>query len=158
MSKKKTQEPNLELEQLQAKLQKESEAKLQVMADFENFRQRMQAERATFGAVANMALIQEFLEVYDDLQMAMSDQNLDLESAKVAIQNAQSKLIMATKSAGVEALDVKPGDVFDQNTMEAVTAVPDQENKQKVMAVISTGFKYANKEGIIKAAKVVIGK
>ncbi len=140
------------------KYEKERAAKLQVMADFENYRKRMESERSTFGALANLGLIKEMLEIHDDMQMAMNDESLDIESAKQSITNAQEKLRAAARSAGVEPLEVKVGDDFDSSRMEAVTTVPDEKLKNKVVAVISSGFKYASKDGVINAAKVVVGK
>lgn len=131
---------------------------LQLMADFQNYKKRMDQERATFGAIANMGLIQEILEVYDDLELAIVDEQLDLERAKSSIQNAQSKLINAAKIAGIEKVEVEVGSDFDKEKMEAISTVPNPEMKDKVIAVISSAYKYVGKDGILKAAKVIVGK
>ena len=139
-------------------LEEEKSRRLQLMADFENFKKRMEQERATFGAIANMGLIQQILEIHDDLQLAISDANLDKDSAIESIKTAQDKIKGAAKLAGVEAVEIKIGDDFDSSKMEAITTVPDEKNKNKVVAVISSAYKYVGKDGIIKAAKVVVGK
>jgi molecular chaperone GrpE len=147
-----------QLSELMKLLEEEKNRRIQLMADFENFKKRMEQERATFGAIANMGLIQQILEIHDDLQLAISDANLDKDSAIESIKTAQDKIKGAAKLAGVEAVEIKIGDDFDSSKMEAITTVPDEKNKNKVVAVISSAYKYVGKDGIIKAAKVVVGK
>jgi molecular chaperone GrpE len=147
-----------QLSELMKLLEEEKNRRIQLMADFENFKKRMEQERATFGAIANMGLIQQILEIHDDLQLAISDANLDKDSAIESIKTAQDKIKRAATLAGVEAVEIKIGDDFDSSKMEAITTVPDEKNKNKVVAVISSAYKYVGKDGIIKAAKVVVGK
>ncbi|MCA9381063.1 nucleotide exchange factor GrpE [Candidatus Dojkabacteria bacterium] len=147
-----------ELDQVKQELENEKERRLRVMADFENFKKRIEGEKAMFGAMANMGLIQEILEINDDLQLALDDSDLDLDRAKSSITTAQEKLKATVRNAGIDAIEIKVGDDFDSNTMEAIQAVPDEKNAGKVIAVISSAYKYADKDGILKAAKVIVGK
>ena len=147
-----------EIENIKEQLEVEKEARLRTMADFDNFRKRMESERVTFGAVTNMGLVQEIIEIYDDLQLALNDDELNLEAGKAAISSGQEKLKAAAATAGVSLIEVRVGDKFDSSSMEAISTVEDEDNKDKVVAVVSSGIKYANKEGIVRAAKVVVGK
>jgi molecular chaperone GrpE len=154
------EETDVQNDNLASEIKAEKERRLMLMADFENYKKRMETERATFAAIGNISLIQGVLEVFDDLQLAMSDENLNIDSAKQAIQGAQNKIQTATKIAGVEQVEVKTGDDFDKEKMEAVSTIPVQEEiqKGKVIAVISSAYKYVGREGIVKPAKVVVGK
>lgn len=136
----------------------EKEKRLRVIADFENYKKRIESEKATFGAIANMGIIKDLLEVNDDMQLALNDEELDLNRAKEAIENAQRKLVAAAQNAGIEKIDVKIGDEFDKNFMEAISMVPDEKNKNKVIAVISSAFKYSGQDNILQTAKVIVGK
>jgi len=148
-----------DVERLQSQLSEEQMKRIQVMADFQNYQRRVENDKSTWGAVSNMALIREMLEVYDDLHLALNDENLSLEHAKVSMKSAQDKLVIAVTATGVEVIDVKVGDNFDKEKMEAVSAVPaGEEQKGKVIAVISSAFKYKDKEFVLKPAKVVVGK
>jgi len=144
----------------QQKFEDEKQRRLSLMADFQNFQRRMDQEKSTWGALSNMSLIKDVLEVDDDLELALNDGNLDLNHAKSAIKSAQDKLVDAIKRAGVEKIEVKVGDEFDKEKMEAVSMVQAQEEgqKNKVIAVISSAFKYIGKDFILRAAKVVVGK
>lgn len=146
-------------ERLQSQLQEEQMKRIQVMADFQNYQRRVEQEKANWGAVSNMGLIREMLEVYDDLHLALNDENLSLDHAKVSLKSAQDKLVLAVTATGVEVIDVKVGDDFNKEKMEAVSTVAaGEEQKGKVIAVISSAYKYKDKEFILKPAKVVVGK
>lgn len=157
-TKRKNQQNDKKLEQLRTELENEKNKKLQLMADFENYKKRIEKERATFAAMANLALIQEILEVSDDIDLALSDADLNLERAKESLNNAKSKLSESVKLAGVEKIEIKKGDVFNKDIMEAISVVPDPNFKNKVIAVISSAYKYKDREGVIRPAKVIVGK
>lgn len=143
---------------LETQLSDEKNRRLSLMADFENYKKRMESEKALFGAMANMSLIREILEVFDDIGLALNDESLNVDNAKASLKSTKEKLAMITKMAGVEAIEINVGDDFDKEKMEAIQAIPDENNKNKVVAVISSAYKYTNKDGILKAAKVIVGK
>lgn len=147
-----------ELEELQKELSDIQTKRLQLMADFENYKKRVESEKATFGAIANMALIQDLLEISDDINLALSDEGSDMERLKEVLTIAKEKLIGAAAKSGVEKVEVSVGDDFDNQKMEAISAVPDEKNKGKVIAVISSAYKYSGSENILKPAKVIVGR
>lgn len=148
-----------DLLRLQSQLEEERMKRIQVMADFQNYQKRIDQERSTWGAISNMALIRESLEIYDDLHLALNDENLSLEHAKISIKSAQDKLLVSVAAAGIEVIDIKVGDNFDKEKMEAVSTIEaGEDQKNKVVAVVSSAFKYKDKEFILKPAKVVVGK
>jgi molecular chaperone GrpE len=151
---------DVRLTELESKLQDETNRRLSLMSDFQNYQKRIEGEKALFGAMANMGIISSILEIHDDLELAMNDETLDLENAKNSIKTAQSKIVQTVASAGVETIQVKVGDDFDKNHMEAVSMIqaPNEELKGKVIAVISSAYKYKDREGVFKPAKVVVGK
>lgn len=144
---------------LQAQLEEERMKRIQVMADFQNYQKRIDQERSTWGAISNMGLIREILEIYDDLHLALNDENLTLDHSKVSLKSAQDKLLLAAATVGIEIINVQVGEEFDKEKMEAVSAIPaSEEQKNKVVAVVSSAFKYKDKDFILKPAKVVVGK
>ncbi len=149
-----------ELEQIKNELKDEKHKRLELMADFQNFQKRVENEKTTWAALANMSLIQELLEVYDDIQLALQDEHLTLDHAKASMKAAQDKLKVASEAAGIERIEVKVGDEFNKDRMEAVStiAVKDEKQKNKVVAVISSAYKYKGKDFVLKPAKVVVGK
>ncbi|MEO6729048.1 MAG: nucleotide exchange factor GrpE [Candidatus Dojkabacteria bacterium] len=154
-----TLKPKSEDNDINAQIEEERRKRIQLMSDFQNYQKRVEQDKAVFGAMANMGLVKEMLEIFDDLNLAMTDADLNLDHAKSSIKSAQDKIVTAISSAGVERLEVKVGDDFNKEIMEAISTVSGtDEQKGKVIAVISSAFKYKNKDGVLKPAKVIIGK
>ncbi len=149
-----------ELEALRLELEKEKNAKLLARADFINYRNQMESQKAKFGVMSNMQLVLQILEVIDDVQLALQDENLSLEHSKEMLNISRDKLLAALAIAGLEKVETAAGAKFDPAHMEAVTSVPvESEAKDNtVVAVISSAFKYAGQAELIKTAKVVVGK
>lgn len=148
------------VEELKKQMEQANTARLQVMADFENFRRRMEDERSKFGMVANMMLLQVIMEMIDEVDRASGDTEMTVERAKEVLALFKDKLVGAATSNGLQQIEVKPGDDFDSETMEAITSVPVEDKKMagKVVDVISTGFKHTATGEVVKPAKVVTGK
>lgn len=143
---------------LETLLEEEKGKRLALMADFQNYQRRVSEEKANWGAISNMALIQDVLEVSDDISLALNDETLDLEHSKTSLKSAKDKLVDTVLRAGVERIEIKVGDEFNKDFMEAISTIPVQDQKNKVIAVISSAYKYVGKEYILKPAKVVVGK
>lgn len=157
---KKKEVKNIEIEKLSKELQEEKELKLGLMADFENFRKRVESEKAKFGAIANMAIIKQIMEILDDIQLAENDKQADLRRYQEVMQILKDKLIAALLTSGVEKLSIASGDKFDPTTMEAITSVPSNENMEDncVVEVVSQAYKYAGEDTLLKTAKVIVAK
>lgn len=149
-----------ETSDLQAQIEEQRNKYLQLMAEFQNYKKRMDEEKALFGAMGSIAIIQDVLEIHDDLNMAVNDENLSTEDAKSSIKSAQEKMINAVRRGGIELIEVKTGDEFNKETMEAISTLPaeDESMKGKVVAVVSSAFKFRDRDGVVKHAKVIVGK
>lgn len=144
----------------QSQLETEKKAKLQIMADFQNYRRRTEEEKAKYGIMANMLLTGTILEMLDDIHLALKDKDMTLERAQEFINIMQDKLAGAVSTTGIEKINVNVGDKFDNLMMEAITTVPVEDKAQdnKVIDVISAAYKYRDQGDIFKAAKVIVGK
>lgn len=140
-------------------LEEEKLKRIELLSDFQNYQKRVELEKSTWGAISNIGIVKEILEIHDDIGLALSDENLSTENAKSSLKSAQEKLIAAVERVGIEKIPVALGDDFDKETMEAVSTLDSgSEQKNKVIAVISSAYKYKNKDGILSAAKVIVGK
>ena len=146
--------------EIERQLIEEKGKRMQLIADFQNYQKRVEAEKVIWGASANMSLIQDILEVHDDIEFALQDTNLNLETAKHSLKGAQDKVLNAVQRTGVEKIEIKIGDNFDKEKMEAISMMPvqDETQKNKVIVIISSAYKYKSKDSVLKAAKVIIGK
>jgi molecular chaperone GrpE (heat shock protein) len=132
---------------------------LQLMADFENHRKRTDSEKAKYSLLGNMMLVGQIMEIVDDIQLALNDQDLDLERARQMLEINRDKLLGGLQIAGVQKIEVQKGDKFDATMMEAVTSITGEaSNSGTVADVISAGFKHGQTSEILKTAKVVVYK
>lgn len=155
----KKDEKSVSSDELLKALEEEKLKRIELLSDFQNYQKRVELEKSTWGAISNIGIVKEILEIHDDIGLALSDENLNIENAKSSLKSAQEKLIATVERVGIEKIPVALGDDFDKETMEAVSTLDSgSEQKNKVIAVISSAYKYKNKDGILSAAKVIVGK
>jgi len=148
-----------EVERLKQDIQKEKDQYLRLFAEFDNFKKRTAKERFDIFKTANSEVIIALLPVLDDFERAIKEieksQDNELFKGVFLIQN---KLIETLRAKGLKAIEIKPGDEFDTDKMEAITQIPapSDDLKGKVVDVVETG--YALNDKVIRYAKVVIGQ
>jgi molecular chaperone GrpE len=132
---------------------------LRLVAEFDNFRRRVNQERIDSWARAQAELVGKFLDSLDDLQR-VSD--LDPESATThsvleGVELVERKFLRTLLDAGIEESD-PTGDAFDPNTMEAVMRVPtdDPELDDHVAQVFQKGYLF--KGHLVRPARVSVFK
>lgn len=96
---------------------------LRLAAEFDNYRKRIERERAELATRAQAALLESFLDVFDDLRRAAAAPTASPEALQEAIALMARKLARALETAGVEVVDPAPGTPFDPRLHEAVRAV-----------------------------------
>lgn len=150
---------NAQIADLTAKLEQSVNARKQLMADFENFRKRTDEQKAKFGLMANIQIVMQLLDVLDDLQMAINDQNMDVDHAKQMFTGTVTKLTESIGSVGVQAVEINEGDKFDPSLMEALTVsqVEEKELDNTVKTVVTKAYKYSTGE-LLRTAKVIVNK
>jgi molecular chaperone GrpE len=129
---------------------------LLVLADFINYRKRVDQERNEYKIIANKYILLQITEVLDDFDRAVK--GMDPESGK-GITLIYDKLLSVLHENGLEKFSVNIGDVFDTQKMEAVTTLSAGDNqKGKVVDVLQNGYVYSADKRIFKMAKVVTGQ
>jgi|SRR5581483_6662106 len=121
------------------------------LADYDNLRKRTDEEKTVWIKFATQKFIQNLLPVLDTFEAAQNH----LKDQGLAIAIMQFK--EALKSEGLEEINPKPEDEFDENLMEAVEVVKDKEKNNKIAQVVLPGWKFI--EGnVIRHAKVKVYK
>lgn len=147
-----------ELEEAKAKIAKEKDDYLRLMAEFDNFRRRSAQEKMDLVSVASEDTIKGLLPVLDDCERAMEvlSKSTDSSAAKEGTELIFSKLLGYLKTKGLAAIDAKDKK-FDTDLHEAVAQFPvaEEEKKGKVFDVVQTGYTLNGK--VIRFAKVVVG-
>lgn len=131
------------------------------VADFENYKKREAETKKELIAFSNMNLILEILPVVDNFQASTEhvpeDQKND--SWVTGIMHIQRQLENILSENGVKEIDIKEGDKFDPQIMEAISDIKprnkcESANKNKVKKVLQKGYKINNK--VIRAARVIV--
>ncbi|KXK27474.1 MAG: Protein GrpE [candidate division WS6 bacterium OLB20] len=156
-----TDQSNDRISELQSQLEQANEAKLRALADFQNYRKRMDAERAAMKEQANSMLMHSLADIIDDYYRSVKHSGKDAGPEKQldGLSMVFEKLEGVLKDIGLEVIEVNEGDRFDPETMEAITTMPAHSEKEDntVMHVESKGYKKSNGT-VFRTAKVVTAR
>lgn len=131
---------------------------LRLAAEFDNYRRRVERERAELFGRAQADLAARLLETLDDLDRVR--QHSESATAQVlleAIQLVERKLRNTLEAAGLESVDAE-GAVFDPTSMEAVATVSaDSEADDDIVSdVFQPGYRF--KGTLVRPARVRVKK
>lgn len=148
--KTKIDKSRLEIEKLEAMLAR-------ALADYDNLSKRVDRERQLLGKVASIGIITQLLPVLDNLENAQAH----LQDAGLAICIIEFKKVL--NEEGLIEVNPKIGDVFDEDTMEAIE-VTKGERDNIVSEVVLVGWKFNGKiagdlgSQVVRHAKVKVSK
>ena len=155
---KDTQEASKE-EQLEKDLAQEKDKFLRLFAEFENYKRRTAKERIELFKTANEELMTVLLPILDDFDRGLSEikKAKDKELLK-GMELIKNKLTNSLTQKGLNAMNVKQGEVFDVELHEAITQIPAPSDKLKgkIIDVVEKGYKLGEK--VIRYPKVVVGQ
>lgn len=114
------------------------------MAEFDNFKKRMQKEKESMYSAIVADFVSELLPVMDNFEKAVDAETKD-ESYKNGMKMIYSQIDDLLKKAGVEEIEAL-GKEFDPNYHEAVMHIEDDKYKEKeIVEVFRKGYKLGDK-------------
>ncbi|MGB0776561.1 MAG: nucleotide exchange factor GrpE [Flavobacteriaceae bacterium] len=141
-------------------VQAEKDRYLRLFAEFENFKKRTAKERIEQFKTANQDVLSALLPIVDDFDRGLVELKKSSENHAVfqGMELIYDKFVKTLDQKGLQAMEVKTGDVFDADLHEAVTQIPapTEDLKGKIIDVIEKGYQLGDK--IIRYPKVVIGQ
>lgn len=143
-----------EILSLRTKLNSEMETKLRLLADFQNYRKRTEQTIRESGDMANKVVLNQIIEVIDDCRRAK--ENEDHDGLQILIDKLKAVLF----EQGLVEIEVRQGDKFDPQTMEAISSIPVGENQEPntIVHIEQTGYKYNASGKIYKSTRVIVTK
>lgn len=100
---------------------------LRAMADFENYRRRMERDKQDLVKFANENLIRELLNVLDHLEQALSHIKQgagdDARNLALGVELVAKQLVGALEKFGLKAVNAEVGQAFDPQHHEALQMV-----------------------------------
>ena len=150
-------EPESEVDILKAQVAEQKDKFLRLFAEFDNFKKRAVKEKIDMLSTASRETISAMLPVLDDFDRAKKnaeDENSE-EPFSEGVNLVYNKLHTVLQQKGLQAMETNGVD-FDPEQHEAITEIPNEEMKGKVVDTIEKGYLLNDK--IIRHAKVVVGK
>jgi molecular chaperone GrpE len=146
------------LESLRRELSAVTDRQLRLAAEFDNYRKRVERERAETWTRAQADLAARILDPLDDLhRVSEHAATSTAESLLQGVQLVERKLRQALAAAGLEDVDAE-GAPFDPNSMEAVAMVgtDSQVDDDVVSDVFQRGYTF--KGSLLRPARVRVKK
>jgi len=128
------------------------------VAEFANYKKRINRERAKFHLQAKGEVIKDYLEIVDDLERALQDRPENGEGAKWAegIEIIYKKLMAKLEAEGVTPIKAL-GEQFDPNIHEALMQqVSEDHESGEVIEVLQEGYWIGDK--VLRPALVRIAE
>ncbi len=114
------------------------------MAEFDNYKKRMNKEKETLYSSTLSSVISEMLPIIDNFEKAKDAECSD-ETYKTGISMIYTQLIEVLKKQGVEKIP-DLGETFDPEYHEAVMSVEDDTKGEKeIVEVFRTGYRMKDK-------------
>jgi len=125
------------------------------VAEFQNYKKRVERDRETDQTLMKADFIRKFLPILDDLERAL--QTRPAEDAWFSgIEMIERKLRSILEAEGVKPMDAQ-GAIFDPNFHEAISQEPvDGVESGRVVAVVQNGYMLG--ERVIRPAQVKVAK
>lgn len=130
---------------------------LRARAEMENFRKRMQRDSEQQLKYANMPLVRDLLDVWDNLQRALDAANADddaTKSLREGVGMVSQQMTDALAKYGCKRIEAL-GKEFDPNVHEAISQMPSEEyEKGVVMNEVAVG--YLLHDRVVRPSHVIV--
>ncbi|MBX3162950.1 MAG: nucleotide exchange factor GrpE [Bacteroidetes bacterium] len=150
-------ENSAETTDLESKVNELNDKYLRLYSEFDNYRRRTIKEKSDIIKTAAEDVFKAILPIIDDFERAIkANENAeDVNGIKEGVQLIYNKLKNTTQQKGLTAFE-SIGEIFNPDTMEAITHIPatDETQKGKVVNETEKGYKLGDK--VIRYAKVII--
>jgi molecular chaperone GrpE len=146
-----------ELDAANARAEENYNKFLLAMADFENYKKRMQRDIESIVTSHRRKLLERFLPVLDNLERALQFNGSGDEKLRGGIEQTLRGFEAVLASEGVKPIDVK-GKHFDPNVAEAIGTLPaaDDVDDDTVLEVAERGYTIGDE--LLRPAKVLVAK
>jgi molecular chaperone GrpE len=125
------------------------------VADFQNYRRRVDAETSEMYRTAVGSIIKRYLPILDDLERALAARPADLAWAD-GIELIYRKLQSILEAEGLKRIEAE-GQMFDPNFHEAISQEPSEDHESgHVIAVVQNGYMLGEK--VIRPALVRVAE
>jgi len=146
----------VEMQRLQDELINERDRNLRTLADFKNYRRRIERDGNKFAEEGKRAIILPLLDIIDDMEKALHWVNNEKQPFTKGVRNIHKKLLALLETNGVHPFE-SVGVAFDPNIHEAV-AMTDPEGSEPgtVIDELRRGYLWNNE--LLRPAQVRVAE
>ena len=125
------------------------------LADFQNYRRRVETEKTETYQVAVGSIIKRYLPILDDMERALAARPAGLSWAD-GVEHIYRKLQSILETEGVKRIEAE-GQMFDPNFHEAILQEPSECHESgQIIAVVQNGYMLG--ERVIRPAMVKVAQ
>lgn len=145
-------EPSEEVERLKEELRHEHDMYLRALADFENYRRRVERDRSTAARSGKRDIILPLLDVLDGFERALTHMNDAPRPVSQGLQALQRQLLGLLEAQGVTPFK-SLGETFNPEVHDAVGSVESEEVKSGAVAEeLQRGYRWD--DDVLRPARV----
>jgi molecular chaperone GrpE len=145
-----------ETERLKDEVKSEHEMYLRALADFDNYKRRVERERATSARSGKREIILSLLDVLDGFDRALAQMSDAPASVSQGFQSLQRKLLALLEAQGVAPFESR-GAVFDPELHEAVGTMESGEYESGSVAdEVQRGYRWGDE--VLRPARVRVAR
>ena len=144
------------IEKLEADLEYWKNEYYRAYADMQNLRKAIEADHREAIKYRAEGFIDNLLPILDGFHMALQNEasSVEMKNFLTGFQYIYRNLVSVLENEGVKEFAPKVGDEFDAGHMQAVETVIDKDNPNKVVKVITNGYKLH--DHLIRPAMVIV--
>jgi molecular chaperone GrpE len=141
-----------ETERLKEELTREHDMYLRALADFENYRRRVERDRSTVTRAGKREIILSLLDVLDGFERALNHMNDAPRSVAQGLQALHRQLLGVLETQGVTPLK-SLGETFNPEVHDAVGSVESEEVESGAVAEeLQRGYRWG--DDVLRPARV----
>jgi molecular chaperone GrpE len=146
----------VENEQLKEDLRREHEIYLRSIADFDNYRRRIERERANAANEGKREIVLSLLDVLDDFEHALAHINRSPAPVSAGLRAIHRRLAKLLEAQGVTPFE-SVGHPFDPALHEAVgSEESDEQEPGTVLDQLSPGYRWGDE--LLRPARVRVAR
>lgn len=149
---------NSELDTTRAKMDEYLQGWQRALADFSNYKRRIERDQVQANQVAAGNIIKRYLDIVDDLDRALKNRPQDGDGAKWAegIELIYRKLLNILDAEGVRIIEAD-GQDFNPNLHEAISMEESQEfSSGQIIGVLEQGYTLGDR--VLRPARVRVAR
>ena len=145
-----------EVERLKEEMRQEHEMYLRALADFDNYRRRVERERGNAARNGKREMILSLLELLDDFDRALQQTSDTPSSMTGGVQILHRKLLSLLEAQGVTPYK-SLGEAFSPERHEAIGSVEsDKYESDIVMEEVQRGYRWGDE--VVRPARVRVAQ